>query len=140
MADRAGVTSRRVDERGSSNLASVVILFPVLIVMFMGLVQWGLYFHARQVVTAAAQDAVRAAQDADAIPANGQAAADAVLDPSIRSGLLESTHSEVTETDEMVRAVAGGRVRSLVFLPGFTLDVTGVAEGPKEQFVPEDQR
>ena len=117
-----------------------MILFPVLIVMFMGLVQWGLYFHARQVVTAAAQDAVRAAQDADATLTTGRAAADAVLDPSIRAGLFDSTHTEVTQADGTVRAVVGGRVRSLVFIPGFSLEVNGVAEGPKEQFVPEDQR
>lgn len=140
MWQRTGTTGRLRGDRGASSLASVVILYPVLIVMFMGLVQWGLYYHARQVATAAAQDAVRAAQNADATTDTGYAAAAAVLDPSHRAGLFDSTHVEVTETGGMVRAVAGGRVRSLVFIPGFTMEVSGVAEGPKEQFAPEADR
>jgi hypothetical protein len=48
------VWRRLRDERGAST-ASFVILFPLFLFMFMGLVQWGLYFHARNQVAAAAQ-------------------------------------------------------------------------------------
>jgi Flp pilus assembly protein TadG len=140
-ANAPAAPRRRVaDQRGASTVASLVILFPVLIVMFMALVQWGLYFHARQVLTAAAQDAVRAAQDADAGTEAGHAAAAAVLEPSTRAGLFDTVAVDVSHTGGTVRATAHGRLRSLVFLPGFDLDVAASAEGPKEQFVPENQR
>ncbi|MGH3738761.1 MAG: TadE family protein, partial [Micromonosporaceae bacterium] len=61
MTRRITITHGADGERGAST-ASFVILFPLFLFMFMGLVQWGLYFHARSQVAAAAQDAARAAQ------------------------------------------------------------------------------
>ena len=43
------LAGRARDETGSAT-ASFVVVFPVLIVMFMALVQWGLYFHAQSLV------------------------------------------------------------------------------------------
>ena len=118
----------------------MVVLFPVLVVMFMALVQWGLYFHAQSLADAAAQDASRAARDAGATPADGMAVADQLLSDATGSGLLERVAVNVDDTTGNVRATVRGDVRSLVPLPGFDLTVEGVSEGPKERFIAEADR
>lgn len=127
------------DETGSST-ASLVIVFPVLIVMFMALVQWGLYFHAQSLVDAAAQDGSRAARDAGGTPDDGRAVADQLLYDATGSGLIENTTVNIDDVNGTVRATVRGEVRSLVPLPGFDLTVEGVSEGAKERFIGEDGR
>jgi Flp pilus assembly protein TadG len=120
-------------ERGSST-ASFVILFPLFLFMFMGLVQWGLYFHARNQVAAAAQDAARAAEGVDGTPEDGKSVADSLLADARRSGLLEDVTVDVTRVDGTVRAQVDAQVRVLVPLPGFDMHVQGVSEGDAEDF------
>lgn len=118
----------------------MVIIFPVFLFMFMALVQWGLWFHAQSLATAAAQDGARAAQDVDGTPEDGQAVAADLLTDATGSGLLEDVTIDVTETAGVIRAEVHGRVRTLVPLPGMDLTVEGTAEGPAEQFTPEPDR
>jgi len=127
------------DERGTST-ASFVILFPLFLFMFMGLVQWGLYFHARSQVAAAAQDAARATQGVDGTPEDGRAVASSLLADATGSGLLEDVTVDVTRTDGVVRAQVDAQVRVLVPLPGFDIRVSGVSEGAAEDFEPEPER
>jgi Flp pilus assembly protein TadG len=127
------------DERGSST-ATAVIMFPILLVILMTLVQWGLYFHAQSLADAAAQDAARAAQGIDGTPADGEAVADALLYRARQSGLLQDITVEVTSISGTVRAEVTGQVRSLVPIPGLASRVRGVSQGPAEVFVPEDHR
>jgi Flp pilus assembly protein TadG len=127
------------DERGTST-ASFVILFPLFLFMFMGLVQWGLYFHARSQVAAAAQDAARAAQGVDGTPEDGQAVASSLLADATGSGLLEDLTVDVTRADGVVRAQVDAQVRVLVPLPGFDIHVRGISEGAAEEFEPENER
>ena len=131
--------SRCGDERGSST-ASTVILFPLFVFMFMGLVQWGLYFHARSQVSAAAQDAARAAQGVDGTPDDGRAVAEGLLADATRSGLLHGLAIDVTHLDGVVRAQVDADVRVLVPLPGFDVHVRGVSQGEAETFEPEPER
>jgi len=133
------VIARARDERGTST-ASFVILFPLFLFMFMGLVQWGLYFHARSQVSAAAQDAARAAQGVDGTPEDGRAVATSLLADATRSGLLENLAIDVTRTDGIVRAEVAADVRVLVPLPGFDVHVRGVSQGDAEEFEPEPER
>jgi Flp pilus assembly protein TadG len=136
----ANLVARRArDERGSST-ASFVVLFPVLLIMFMALVQWGLYFHAQSLVDAAAQDGSRAAQDAGGTPDDGRAVADQLLADATRSGLLNDVTVDVEDGNGTVRAVVRGHVRSFVPLPGFDLTVEGVSQGAKERFIGESDR
>ncbi|MGH9030831.1 MAG: TadE family protein [Acidimicrobiia bacterium] len=136
----SGRTLPRVrDERGAST-ASTVILFPLFLFMFMGLLQWGLYFHARSQVAAAAQDAARAAQGVDGTPEDGRAVADGLLADATGSGLLENLTVDVTTVDGVVRAQVDADVRVLVPLPGFDVHVRGVSQGDAETFEPEPER
>ena len=131
---------RRVrDERGTST-ASFVILFPLFLFMFMGLVQWGLYFHARSQVAAAAQDAARATQGVDGTPEDGHAVASSLLEGATGSGLLEDLTVDVTRADGVVRAQVDAQVRVLVPLPGLDIHVRGVSEGVAEDFESEPER
>ena len=131
---------RRVrDERGTST-ASFVILFPLFLFMFMGLVQWGLYFHARSQVAAAAQDAARATQGVDGTPEDGHAVASSLLADATGSGLLEDLTVDVTRADGVVRAQVDAQVRVLVPLPGLDIHVRGVSEGVAEDFESEPER
>ena len=130
---------RAEGERGAST-ASLVILFPLFLFMFMGLVQWGLYFHARSQITAAAQDAARAAQGVDGTPEDGQAVANSLLADATDSGLLDDVTVNVTRVDGTVRAQVEAQVRVLVPLPGLDLHVQGVSQGAAEEFEPEPER
>ena len=127
------------DERGTST-ASFVILFPLFLFMFMGLVQWGLYFHARSQVAAAAQDAARATQGVDGTPEDGRAVASSLLADATGSGLLEDLAVDVTRADGVVRAQVDAQVRVLGPLPGFDIHVRGISEGDAEEFEPEPER
>ena len=133
------VWRRLRNERGTAT-ASFVILFPLFLFMFMGLVQWGLYFHARSQVAAAAQDAARAAQGVDGTVEDGQAVASSLLADATGSGLLQGVTVDVSRADGVVRAQVGAQVRVLVPLPGFDLHVHGVSEGVAEEFEPEPER
>src|SRR5215210_7845267 len=103
------VWRRLGDERGTST-ASFVILFPLFLFMFMALVQWGLYFHARSQVAAAAQDAACAAQGVDGTPEDGQAVANGLLADATGSGLLHNVTVNVTRADGIVRAQVDAHV------------------------------
>lgn len=117
--------------------ASFVIVFPVLVVMFMALVQWGLYFHAQSLVDAAAQDSTRAVQAADGTADDGRQVAGNLLGDATGSGLLEDLRVDVADQAGTVRTTVSARVRSLVPLPGFAPQVVGISEAAKERFVAE---
>lgn len=133
------VWRRLGDERGTST-ASFVILFPLFLFMFMGLVQWGLYFHARSQVAAAAQDAARATQGVDGTVEDGRAVASSLLEDATSSGLLDDVTVDVTRADGIARAQVDAQVRVLVPLPGFDVHVRGVSQGATEEFQPEPER
>ena len=118
----------------------MVLIFPVFLFVFMALVQWGLWFHAQSLATAAAQDGARAAQDVDGTPDDGRAVAADLLADATGSGLLEDVTIDVTEQAGIVRAEVRGQVRTLVPLPGMDMTVEGTAEGPAEQFTAETDR
>ena len=137
---RAMSAARRARGAVGSGTASLVILFPVLVIMFMALVQWGLYFHAQSLVDAAAQDGTRATQDADGLPDDGRLVAQQLLADATASGLLENVTIDVNDTAGIVRATVRGQVRSLVPLPGFDLTVEGISEASKERFIGQSDR
>jgi len=137
MAPR--VARRTIGERGTST-ASFVILFPLFLFLFMGIVQWGLYFHARSQVTAAAQDTARAAQGVDGTPEDGQAVATGLLADATESGLVHDVTVNVTRVDGVVRAQVDAELRVLVPLPGFSVHLQGISQGRAEDFVPENER
>jgi Flp pilus assembly protein TadG len=113
-------------------------VFPLTVLVFMTLVQWGLYFHATQVVDAAAQDAARALR-ASAGDDAARAAAEDLLAPARASGLLHEPTVDHTIDAGTVTVNVTGTVTRLVPLP-LDLRVKGVSSGPIETYVSEPDR
>lgn len=113
----------------------VAVVFPALLFWIMLIVQFGLWYHAKQVADAAAAEAADAAQVVGATDLDGETAADAVL---AQSGNLHDVTIEVDRTvDRVVVTIQGSSPR---LVPGFAWEVTGRADAPVERFVPEDER
>jgi Flp pilus assembly protein TadG len=134
---RAGPPPRRLTrlgrgERGSASV-EIAILFPVVLLVITAVVQYGLWFHARSLALAAAQEGVTAARVYQADPTAG----------TQRAAAFTRDHATDTLTDVTVRATTRGQGRvgievtgrALTILPGLPgLAVTQRAEGPVERF------
>ena len=70
------------DRGGEAGLATleVALITPVLLLVILGLVQFALWYHAEQVVTAAAQEAAAQASLSTGSPAKAQQRAQVLLD------------------------------------------------------------
>jgi Flp pilus assembly protein TadG len=126
----------RADERGSAS-AQLVIATPALLLLLMVVVQFALYQHASHLVTAAAQEGVEAAQVERGSAGAGSHAAEAFLAQTNR-GVVRSTSVDVSRSARETHVVVSARVVSLV--PGLDLAVRGVADGPNEVFVSQEER
>ena len=129
-----GSHSRLADDRG--DVAPTVIMFGLATVMVFFVIQVAMLFHARSVVTAAAQDGVRAAQVENATAADAHDAASQILGGS--SGLLNNESVVVTPSGEFVTVTVTADVTPVVF--GLTGPVTASASGVIERFRPQSER
>lgn len=127
-------TGRGQGERG--DVVEAVILTPVLLLLVFVVVQGALVFHARSVVTAAAQDATRAAQVENSTAAAGQAAGAQILSGS--SNLLVGETISVSRGVDQVTTTVSAEVTSVV--PFWSPSVRAVVSGPIERFRPENER
>ena len=121
-------------QRGMTTI-QVAILFPVVLFWLLLIVQYGLWWHAKQVANAAAISAVDAAQIPSGSEAAGDRAAHGFLD---QSGNLRNVVITVDRTPAMVTVEVTGRAPQLV--PGFSWSVTARSQGPVERFIPEPER
>lgn len=112
--------------------SQVAVLFPALLFGIMLIVQYGLWFHAKQVVETAAAEAVDAAQTPTGTEADGTAAAESLL---ATSGNLTGVRVSVDRTPTVVTVQITGDAPQLV--PGFRFSVEARAEAPVERFVVE---
>jgi Flp pilus assembly protein TadG len=128
------MTGRLRSERGMTTI-QVAILFPAVLLWLMLIVQYGLWWHAKQVANAAAAEAVDAAQVSDGSAAEGEAAASSYLE---QSGNLENITVNVDRQPTLVVAEVRGDAPQLV--PGFSWSVTARSQAPVERFIPEPER
>lgn len=114
---------------------TLVMLLPLVFSMTFLSVQAGLWFHARHVVIAAAQEGARAARGVDLDPAQAQAAGEqrAAAFAAGVSGTVTTTGITVQRGDEQVTVVVTGHAPAI--LPGFDLEVSGRSTSPVERFV-----
>ena len=129
---------RRGDERGGErgDVAPTVILTALTVFLVMFVIQMGLYFHARTVLNAAAEDGARAAQVRGGQAADGEAAIDQILAGS--PTLLAGPTRTVTVSADTVTVELTAQVPSLV--PFWTGTVSARSSGPVERFRPEPER
>lgn len=121
-------------EQGATT-TEVTILVPVVLFWILLTVQVGLWYHATQVATAAADDAVDASQLSAATTSDGEAAASRVL---AAAGNVADPRVTVTRDQREVVATVEGMAPQLV--PGFAWRVAVRVEAPVERFVPVGER
>lgn len=122
------------DERGMTTI-QVAILFPVVLFWIMLIVQYGLWWHAKQVANAAAAEAVDAAQVSSGTARDGEDAAASYL---AQSGNLDDISITVSREPTTVTVEVHGDAPRLV--PGVEWSVTARSSAPVERFIPESER
>jgi len=125
---------RRTGDRGMTT-SQVAIVFPALLFFIMLIVQYGLWFHAKQVADSAAAEALDAAQTPSGTSDDGHRAAQSFL---ATAGNLAGVTIDVERDFEQVRVVISGAAPQLV--PGFSWNVTASAWSPVERFISEPER
>jgi Flp pilus assembly protein TadG len=123
--------------RADTGLTAVqlTIAAPVLLWWLMLIVQYGLWWHAKQVADGAAAEAVDVAQVPDGTAADGHAAA---RDYLAEAGNLRHVEVTVDREADVVTAQVQGDAPRLV--PGWSWGVTARSQAPVERFVPESER
>ena len=129
---RRRALSRDCRDTGSATV-EIAILFPVLLAVIVAIVQYGLWFHARSLALAAAQEGVTAARAYAADPAIGPDRAREFLQAHGSDTLTDITATATSPGAGQVGVEVTGR--SLSLLPGVPGPaVTQSAEGPVERF------
>lgn len=123
--------------RGEAGLTAtqLAIAMPALLFWIMLIVQYGLWFHAKQVASAAAAEAVDAGHVPGGTPEEAEQAARSFLAQS--GNLREIAVSIVPTRDDLTVRVEGQAPR---LVPGVVWRVASVAQAPLERFVPEPER
>ncbi len=119
------------------SVAPLVILTPIIVFLVTWVVQIGLYFHARSIVEAAAQDGARAAQIENGTSADAAAAAGQILSGS-RNLITETSIDVDAKVDTVTVTVSGNVQNVLPFWGGGSIKAT--ASGPVERFRSESER
>ncbi len=122
----------RERERGSVT-AELAIATPLLILLLMFIVQFGVIWSAQQAAQSAASAAVGAARAQGANPALGQARGEATL-RQVAGGELPDASVSVSYTGAQATAVVTGHPQSLI--PGWHPQVTAQVSAPIEMFTP----
>jgi Flp pilus assembly protein TadG len=123
------VRFRGRNDEGSATL-NLVVVFPVFLFLLLTIVQAALYFHARHVALAAAQEGLRSARLYDGTAAGGQERATAFL-ASVGNTL---TSEQVLASRDAATARVEVKGAGLTLLPGLSLHIDEIASGPVERF------
>ncbi|MGH3999226.1 MAG: TadE family protein [Pseudonocardiaceae bacterium] len=116
------------DERGAASIEMVVLLPALFAVLFLGM-QAALYYHARTIAIAAAQEGARAAAANHAGPDDGVAAARAYLDDTGDS--LETPKASAQRTATTATVTIRGHALSVI--PGWKPVITQHASAEVER-------
>lgn len=122
---------RAEPERGYSLLAATITL-PVVFFLLMGIVQWAIVWHTRNVAQAAAQEALRTAAAYRSSAAAGQADGDSYL-AQVAPHVLPHGCVHVTRTATEVRVRVHCSIVSILPFGSYAVDET--AAGPVETYV-----
>lgn len=121
------------DDRGSVSV-EIVIATPVLIFLFLLIVQFGLWSHATHIAQAAAANGLAAARVDTGTSADGTAAAQNTL-TQLGGGPLQDTHVTVSRDTDAVAVHIDGTASSVI--PFLEIPVHATATGPRERFIPD---
>ena len=122
-------------ERGTISL-ELALVAPVLMLLVLGLLQFGLWYHAQQVVQGAALEAARVTAAEPASAGAGRARAINLLREGLGSiATVESATASVGP--DVVRVHVRARLRGLLPIPGFSsYTLSSEASAFRERFRP----
>jgi Flp pilus assembly protein TadG len=84
------------DERGAA-VVDFVLVSVLVVPLFLGVLQIGLFLYVRNTVTAAASEGAHYAAVLNREPGDGEARARALVDGVVSDGLVDSIEAQVTE-------------------------------------------
>ncbi len=124
--------SGRLDNERGATSTELAVIMPSIILVIMMIFQVAMFWHAKQAVDVAAEEAVEAAQLADATAADGNAGANTILS---QAGNLSNAVVSVDRNagTGIVTVTITGDAPSLI--PFGNWSVTATAQGPIEQFI-----
>jgi Flp pilus assembly protein TadG len=123
-------SSRRRNERGSVTIQMVFLMPALFLVMFLGL-QGTLYYHAREVALAAAQEGAREAGSETGTRDSGVATASTFLQDAGGTDVMTSTSVSASRTANTATVRVTGT--SLSVIPVWHVTVTQSASVPVER-------
>lgn len=118
------------DERGDA-VTETVLIVPVLLLMIMLVIQFGLWYHAQHVVQAAAQEGARAARAEGMTAADGRTRAERFLAVT-GSGAVQAAVIQADRSPDAVTVRVEGQAPAVV--PGLRLGVHSSATSSVEAF------
>ena len=118
------------DERGSATIELVILLPALFAVMFLGM-QAAMFYHARTVAIAAAQEGAKAAGGESGKEADGVSAANAFIDDAGGDDVLSGARSTARRTATTVTVTVTGH--SLSVIPGWNPVIVQSASLPVER-------
>ena len=124
---RSSSRSRRRDQRGSVSIELVILLPALFAVMFLGM-QAALFYHARTVAIAAAQEGARAAGAEQGRESDGIGAADDFIAEAGGDDVLTATSTSASRTATTATVTVTGF--SLSVIPGWKVRITQSATVP----------
>jgi Flp pilus assembly protein TadG len=127
---RSSSRPRRRDERGSVSIQLVILLPALFAVLFVGM-QAALYYHARTVAIAAAQEGARAAGAERGRATDGVEAANDFIAEAGGHDVLTSPSTNATRTATQATVTVSGF--SLSVIPGWNVRITQSATVPVER-------
>jgi Flp pilus assembly protein TadG len=111
----------------------LVIAMPLMLLLVLASVHIGLWFHARQIVTSAAQEGARAARASDGTDADGYDRVNQML-AELGRGSVNDTNTEIGRSADIVTVTVTGHSPAVV--PGLVLSVSASSSSPIEEFKP----
>ena len=130
MKAKPATSSRRRDERGSVSIELVILLPALFAVMFLGM-QAALFYHARTVAIAAAQEGAKAAAGENGKDSDGVSAASSFVGEAGGDDVLSGATASANRTATTVTVTVRGH--SLSVIPGWNPVIVQSASLPVER-------
>lgn len=124
--------SRSHGDHGSAS-TELVIAMPALLLLVLASVHLGLWYHARHIASAAAEEGARAASFAGANNSAGPTEASQFID-QVGPNVVIDRQITVDHTATNVTVTVTGHAPAVI--PGLTMSVTASATAPRETFRP----
>ena len=109
-------------------MTATVVMVPVVLMAVLFVVQFGLAYHARQVLAGATQDGAAAAARLDAGPADGAALAGQLIDAAAGNLLADIAVSSDRSNDTVTVRASGRVVSVLPMVDGITVRAASTAK------------